>query len=99
MSDTANFSVDGDGQISTAVELDYEGLPEDAKYYMVTLMATDPSGAPDTIMVKITVTDGPDNAVITGTKTFEYPEGTESVGMFNATDVDGDAIVWGKDRR
>ena len=62
--DTTNFSVDGDGQISTAVELDYEGLPEDAKYYMVMLMATDPSGAFDTIMVKITVTDGPDDAII-----------------------------------
>ena len=56
--------MDNEGQISTAVELDYESLPEDAKYYMVMLMATDPSGAYDTIMVKITVTDGPDNAII-----------------------------------
>ena len=62
--DTDNFSVDNDGQISTAVELDYEALPEDAKYYMVTLTATDPSGASDSIMVKITVTDGPDVAII-----------------------------------
>ena len=59
-----NFSVDNEGQISTKVELDYEGLPEDAKYYMVTLSAVDPSGASDSIMVKITVTDGPDDAII-----------------------------------
>ena len=57
--DTDNFKVDNGGQISTAVELDYEALPDDAKYYMVELRAEDPSGASDSIMVKITVTDGP----------------------------------------
>ena len=59
--DDTNFSVDGNGQISTKVELDFETQSE----YMVTLMAMDPSGAYDTIMVQITVTDGPDEAVIT----------------------------------
>ena len=59
-----NFKVDKVGQISTKVELDYEALPEDAKYYMVMLTAVDPSGASDSIMVKITVTDGPDDAII-----------------------------------
>ena len=96
VSDTANFSVDGDGQISTKVELDYEALPDDAKYHMVTLMATDPSGASDSIMVKITVTDGNDNAVITGTKTFTHVENSmDPIETFSATDQDGDAIVWG----
>ena len=101
ISDTANFSVTDDGQISTEVRLDYEALPDDAKYYMVMLTATDPSGASGSIMVKITVLNGPDNAVITGTKTFTYPEnGTDAVATFSATDADGDAIVWdleGKD--
>ena len=59
--DDTNFSVDGNGQISTKVELDFETQSE----YMVTLMAMDPSGAYDTVMVQITVTDGPDEAVIT----------------------------------
>ena len=95
--DTANFKVDNNGQISTKVKLDYEALPEDAKYYMVTLSAVDPSGASGSIMVKITVTDENDKPVITGTKTFEYPEGTTSVGTFNATDQDGDDIVWDVD--
>ena len=97
--DSANFKTDNDGQISTKVKLDYEALPEDAKYYMVMLSASDPSGASGSIMVKITVTDADDKPVITGTKEFEYPEGTSSVGTFNATDQDGDEIEWGLDRR
>ena len=92
--DTDNFKVDNEGQISTAKKLDYEALPEDAKYYMVTLTAVDPSGASGSIMVKIMVTDEDDAPMITGDKTFEYPEGTVSVGMFSATDQDGDDITW-----
>ena len=42
--------------------------------YMVTLTATDPSGATDTIAVTINVTDANDNAVITGDETVEYAE-------------------------
>ena len=45
--DSDYFSVDNDGQISTAMELDYESLPDDAKYHMIMLTATDPSGATD----------------------------------------------------
>ena len=52
------------GLIKTAAELDYEALPEDAKYHMVTLMAQDPSGAYDMIMVQINVTDADDGAII-----------------------------------
>ena len=58
ISDTTNFSVNNNGQISTKVELDYETQSE----YTVTLTATDPSGASDTIMVNITVTDENDPA-------------------------------------
>jgi hypothetical protein len=95
VSDTDNFKVDNEGQISTKVKLDYEALPEDAKYYMVTLTAVDPSGASGSIMVKIMVTDEDDAPAITGGKTFEYPEGTTAVGTFSATDQDGDDIEWG----
>ena len=58
------FNVTNTGLITTAVELDYEALPEDAKYHMVTLMAQDPSGAYDMIMVQINVTDADDGAII-----------------------------------
>ena len=96
ISDTDNFKVDNFGQISTIANLDYESLPEDAKYHMVTVSAVDPSGASDSTMVKITVTDADDKPVITGDKTFEYFEGTVSVGTFSATDEDGNDIVWDK---
>ena len=99
--DAASFTIDSglkasdsEGQIKTAVELDFETRTD----YMVVVMAMDPSGATDTINVNITVADGPDNAVITGVKTFTYAEnGTDPVATFSATDQDGDAIVWGLD--
>ena len=65
MGDDADlFKVTNAGQITTAEELDYEGLPEGAKYHMVTLIAVDPSGASDSILVQINVTDAQDDAVI-----------------------------------
>ena len=74
--DTTNFSVNNDGQIKTKVKLDYETRDE----YMVMLTAVDPSGAEDSVMVKIMVTDGPDNAVITGVKTFTVCRGSYGRG-------------------
>ena len=47
----------GEGQIKTAMKLDYETKD----MYMVVVTATDPSGASDSIMVTIMVTDGPDD--------------------------------------
>ena len=94
--DADMFSIDRKtGQIKTKAKLDYEALPEDDKYHMVTVVATDPSGATDTIMVTINVTDVNDNAVITGETAVSYEEnGTDPVETFSATDQDGDAIVW-----
>ena len=60
--DSASFKVDNNGQIKTKVKLDFETKDE----YMVALTATDPSGAADSILVTVMVTDGPDNAVISG---------------------------------
>ena len=94
---TKIFDVNNNGQITTAKELDYESLPEDAKYYMVMLTATDPSGATGTVMVKITVTDEDDPAEITGVEKFSYDEnGDEAVATFTASDPDADAddIEW-----
>ena len=97
-SDAASFTIDsglntGDaqGQIKTAVELDYETK----KQYTVVVTATDPSGATDTINVKISVTNADDKAVISGSSAISYAEnGTGPVGTFTATDQDGDAINW-----
>ena len=59
--DAGSFKVDReDGQLTTAVKLDFETKDE----YMVMVTATDPSGASDTIMVTIMVTDENDGAII-----------------------------------
>ena len=59
--DAAPSQTDNNGQIKTKAKLDYETKDE----YMVMVTATDPSGASDSIMVMISVTDGPDDAAIT----------------------------------
>ena len=99
--DGGMFNIDRKtGQLKTKAALDYEALPEGAKYHMVTVTATDPSGATDSIMVTINVTDENDAAMITGEMTIIYPEnGTDPVATFSATDQDGDAIVWSLDGR
>ena len=104
--DTDNFSVNQkDGQISTAVKLDFETQST----YTVMLTATDPSGATDTITVMISVTDEDDPATVElvtgpGTNAPEFPEdedgmrsvaensaaGTEVGAPVAATDKDAD---------
>ena len=85
------FSVNNSGQITTAEELDFETQSS----YTVTVTATDPSGANDSIVVNITVTDADDAATISAGSSIPYAEnGTEPVATFTATDADGDAIVW-----
>ena len=92
--DAASFKTDNNGQISTKVKLDHETKDT----YMVALKATDPSGASDTIMVTVTVTDENDNAVITGSDAIDYNEkGMGPVAAYSATDQDGDDIVWSLD--
>ncbi len=106
--DAALFKTDNNGQITTAVELDYESLPDDAKYHTIVLTATDPSGASDNVTVIINVTDGPDDAAITSAAVgvqcsgadpieCDYAEnGEDPVATFSATDPDADAgdIAW-----
>ena len=59
--DAASFSLARDtGQLSTKAKLDFETKDE----YMVMVTAMDPSGASDSIMVTIMVTDENDGAVI-----------------------------------
>ena len=97
--DAASFKLDdppsgaNSVQIKTAMELDYETKSE----YVVVVTATDPAGATGELTVNITVTDGADDAVITGVKSFTYPEDrTDEVARFSASDQDGNAIEWGK---
>ena len=92
--DTDNFSVDqANGQVSTAVKLDFEMQ----SMYTVMLTATDPSGAPATITVMISVTDEDDPATITADAEYDYAEDREdAVATFSANDPDADAgdIEW-----
>ena len=90
--DADSFAIDRDlAVIKTKAELDYETK----KVYMVTVTATDPSGASDSISVTINVTDENDNAAISGSASQTYAEnGTAAVARFTATDQDGDPIVW-----
>ena len=81
------------GQISTKAELDYESKAT----YMVVVTATDPSGAADSILVTINVTDENDPAEIAGASAKDYAEnGTDPVLTFTAMDQDDDPIKWSR---
>ncbi len=86
------FKVDRkNGQIKTAKALDFETQSS----YSITLTATDPSGASDSITVNVEVTDADDAATISAVSSLTYAEGgTDPVATFTADDQDGDAIVW-----
>ncbi len=103
--DAASFDIDDSGQITTKVKLDYETKDE----YTVTVTATDPSLASESIVVNITVTDADDAGTVillTGNPpAFAADEMTRSVaentaaGMaigdpVAATDEDGDALTY-----
>ena len=94
--DADSFGINrNNGQLKTKDALNYE----EKDTYSLTITATDPSGATDTIAVTINVTDANDDAVVTGDDTIDdYPEnGTDPVASYSATDQDGDAIVWSVD--
>ena len=87
--DAGTFSIDGSGQISVGADtaLDFESKAG----YSVTVTATDPSGASDSIAVTISVTDVNEAPTITGAESAEVAENsTEAVGGFTATDPDTD---------
>ena len=85
--DSGSFKVDNNGQIKTEVKLDFEARSS----YMVALSATDPSGATDSILVNISVTDEEDDAVISGLSAIDYAEnGTGAVANYTADDQDGE---------
>ena len=96
------------GELRTAQVLDYESLSDGAKYYEVTVMATDPTGLDDDIDLLINI-NNVDEAPVGGgtnqapqfasaTMTREVDENTEAgmdIGVrVTATDNDGNTITY-----
>ena len=91
--DDSDFDIDsGTGQIRVKTALDYEA--PGGEEHSVTVQATDPSGAPATIAVTITVIDVDEAPTITAGRTsVDYSEDTEfgrEVARYVADDPDGD---------
>ena len=91
-SDADSFSIEREtGQLKTKAKLDFESQAT----YMVVVTASDPSGAGDSILVTINLTDEDDAAAIAGASSLSYAEnGTGPVATFSATDQDDDPIEW-----
>ncbi len=90
--DAASFSLTrNNGQLKTKVPLDYEGK----RRYIVEVSATDPSGASDSILVTIRLTNENDPAQLAGRSSVVFSENkTAPVTKYYAYDEDGSAIKW-----
>ena len=90
--DAASFDIDEmTGQLMTKDALDSETKAS----YMVVVTATDGSGANDTQMVTITVTDVDEQPVVAGDATSDYPEkGEAAVAAYTGTDPEGVTVTW-----
>ena len=90
--DAAFFDISrNDGQLMTKASLNFEARNS----YSVVVTATDPSGASDSILVTINVTNVHDPVHITGPRSVRYPEnGTDPVASYTAFDEAGHVIRW-----
>ena len=91
--DAAAFTIDSSsGQIATSVPLDYETKST----YRVNVVATDSSGASQSVAVTVNVEDVEELlSDITGDRAVEYAEDrTDAVATYTATDPDGTAVGW-----
>ena len=97
--DGGSFSIarDGGGQIGVGddTKLDYETKPE----YSLTVTATDPSGASDTVDVTVMLMDDDEPPVapegVTNADKVTYAENdTVAVGTYVAVDPEGEDVTW-----
>ena len=92
--DAASFDIDmGTGQImvGAGTMLDFETTTS----YMVVVTATDGSGANDTQMVTISVTNVDEQPVVAGEATADYHEkGEAAVAAYTGTDPEGGTVTW-----
>ena len=90
--DAAFFGISRhNGQLMTKAPLNYEVR----RSYTVEVIATDPSGASDIILVTINLTDEDDPAEITGVDSVDFAEnGTNPVATFSAFEEGGGAVRW-----
>ena len=90
--DAAFFDISRNtGQLMTKASLNFEARNR----YSVVVTATDPSGASDSILVTVNVTNVHDPVHITGPRSVRYPEnGTDPLASFTAFDEAGHVIRW-----
>ena len=90
--DAASFSiVRMSGQLQTKASLNYETK----KSYTVTVKATDPTNASDTISVTIAVTDVNEKPELSGVEYVAYAENaTSTVATYTARDPEKRTITW-----
>ena len=90
--DAPSFDVvRSNGQLLTKAPLNYEVR----RSYTVEMIATDPSGASDRMLVTVNVTDKDDPAQIIGFASIRFAEnGTTPVGIFRALREGGGAVTW-----
>ena len=88
--DAVAFAIDADsGQLQTKAALDYETKSS----YSVTVTATDPSGASDTITVTIEVTNADEPGTVTLSST-QPQEGTALTATLDDPDGVSGSITW-----
>ena len=89
------------GQILTQKKLDYEALPDNRKYYSVTVKATDPEGLHDSIPLTINVIDideVPLGGLLTvagdASHTFMENDTDTDLGTYSVSGYRGTAPMW-----
>ena len=90
--DGAAFEIDElSGQLRTRAALNYEGK----RSYSMRLTVTDPSGADDSITVRVAVTNVDEPLDLSGAAEVDYEENRrDMVASYRAVDPEGASVVW-----